>query len=466
MCKCNTAAEREAAVIYFCNFLLSLAGLCLVTIGGVGYAQYGFLAELVERDVFAYFTASGVVVLLFCLLGCCSAHCLLKDVDHEDNKKHAMCGRLGLVVYALIMLIFIILELVGGVMWLGYAGQIEIEKTGNAVIDETNEMFQNFVDRRVNCTFNYCCQSFTDTTTGKPKQLSNLYLYNVVSKDGAVVGRKQGDKQVDDSRSGARAFMEGLNMVSKEIDDEWKTTSVGHDGQLNRTVFAQQYYAGFEDVVNFTETSKSAHEWAKSNLEAQSSDGTHPTEENIKAKLKEVLGELAICKPEDAATADLGNQCWLKWKARCPKPLPGIKEAAWDEICTFITVRETWEYPDTVAKPNTKDPKEREPLLNKRMCNAVANGKGDGVTNEDLGFKRAVIWKVQRSISIAVGIIVLAVLQVLTLVTVCCAIFHRAHAGGVVMDGEKGSSAETGNEGANVKQSDGDNADDINDEHL
>jgi hypothetical protein len=375
------------------------------------------------------------------------------------HKKHAMCGRSGLLLYSLTMILFIILELVGGVMWLGYAGQIEIKQTGNSIIDEANANFQDFVDRRINCTFNYCCQGFTDTTTDKPKNLNDIYFYNVISSEGGLVGRKQGTADVDDSRSRAQAYLSAANLIPNAVDDEWRTTSVGHDGQENRTVWSQQYYGGFDIVSDSVLNSTWSQDWATS--EAIKSGNPNPSKEQVENILTDVLAQLSLCTAKTASSDDLGNTCWIKWKSMCPKPLGAIKKASWDEICTFVGTRETWEFPDTAARPNTKDPKEREPMLSKPMCNSI---DGKGVTDPDYGFKAAVIWKVQRSISIAAGIISLAVIQMLLLVTVCCAICHRAHAGGVVDAVDMKSADESG--GASVKQSEGDNEDDINDEHL
>lgn len=67
---------------------------------------------------------------------------------------------------------------------------------------------------------------------------------------------------------------------------------------------------------------------------------------------------------------------------------------------------------------------EATPMLDVAMCNAL---DGSGVTERHVGFKAAVIWKIQKARPLAIILVVLATLQLLLLVTSCFLLCHRAN---------------------------------------
>lgn len=361
-------------------FLFSLVGVFLIVVGGVGLADYGYLAEIVQRDAFKLAIGAGVFVLLNCLIGFMGA----KWVLAEDPSNHGK-GKILLLIFSLVLLFFIIFQVAVGILFLAYAGTVESVHTNNDIVDGYVKDFNDKVDTTVNCTFNYCCDQ---------RNLLAAVKYSIVDDNGAIARNTGGIKDDPDGRSKAYSFLLGNIFVPALQNALWQATDETAANTDERTTFKMQYHAGMADYERIVDNS------------------TDPALNKV-----QTMKWLNTC---EKGSDDQGNRCWVKWKTMCPKPIEGITEAGWSQICGFVAVQETWQKPDPLVK---KGEEKATPMLDFDMCNSL---NGEGVWARDVGFKAAVIWKIQKARPLAIMVLILGFLQLLMLIVTFFLMCHRA----------------------------------------
>jgi hypothetical protein len=382
----------EACIIHGCNFIFAIFGILLMAFGGVGVAGYTYISTLAELPIFHYILAAGVFVFCTALVGSLGAHFVLGGSD--KNSCHCT-GKILLLVYWIVMLAFIVAQIATSVIFFSFTGQIEQQATGNTVLDSTLSSSVEYVDKVSNCTFNYCCGGWTSPSLGRRVSLVDPINYDSL-KDRDAAGRTVQETE----RSKAATFLVGTdnlgeaNFVPEETAKSWEANDVG---KAKRDVFEKQYYSGPQTFLNVI------------------GNQTDPSFNKAEA-----ISRVEQCDSPDASGP--GLQCWVKWRAMCPNPLDIFTFEGWNEVCDFVNQHQTWIANDTPDNPNPT----RTPMLDNRMCNML---NGTGVNDPDFSFKQAVIWKMKSTYPVGVGILVLGVLELILLVAVCCAVFHRAHPG-------------------------------------